>query len=100
MHYKELCETFAQHKSKLTEIFQSNCTTPDHQFNPPIGYDFLLILDGLVTPEQQLKMYKEVRNQLTITSEASISTNVCDANCFDRLRFNVFAFDMLLFFIL
>lgn len=98
MHYKELCETFAQHKSKLTKIFQSNCTTPDHQFNPPVGYDFLLILDGLVTPEQQLKMYKEVRNQLTITSEASISTNVCDANCFDRLRFNVFAFDMIFIF--
>lgn len=55
-------ETFAEHEDFLRKKFKSYSKTPDRHINPPPSeFDYLLILDELILPEQQQHMYRKLR---------------------------------------
>ncbi|XP_055322355.1 uncharacterized protein LOC129578193 [Sitodiplosis mosellana] len=58
----ELMETFLDHETALRKKFRNYAKVPDHTINPCHDEcDYLLILDALVEPEQQIEMYQKLR---------------------------------------
>lgn len=77
----EIIETFGEHERLLTKKFKSFAKIPDFRINMAKNeFDYLLILDGLVSPEQQREMYQKLRatfcksnTDSDITSDVSTS---------------------------
>lgn len=60
----EVINTFLEHKQTLTYFFNVNRCIPDRFINPPFGLSFLIILEILVTREQQTKMYRIIKDEI------------------------------------
>lgn len=97
MSDSEIIETFFQHEKRLTRMFHDNRLIPDHQFKPPVGFDFLLILGSLLIMKQQHIMYQEIRDRLTETAVAAITTNV-NVNIQIKIVFGTFIEIIMIFF--
>lgn len=62
MSTEDIIETFEKHEKFLSKKFKSFSKTPDFRIDIPKNeFDYLLILDGLVSQDQQTKMYKKLR---------------------------------------
>lgn len=73
-----ITNTFIEHKDFLQNIFQQHAAGPDRLIDPSRNEcDFLLILNELVTPDQQGAMYRKVRSEFCKTEpENAITSNV------------------------
>lgn len=101
MSNTELINTYEEHEKKLTKIWINNAKTQDHMVNRESDLDYLLILDGLVEPDQQWKMYQKLRkNFCKSNTEEDISTNVSRnfaKFCFNRIELEIIHFFLIIF---
>lgn len=71
----DIVNTFALHENILTKMFHKNLPFPDHRVESQSKLNYLLVLNEVVTPEQQVVMYHKLRDTLTGETN-SISSNV------------------------
>lgn len=71
----DIIQTIAQHKLKFSHVFKNNLHIPDRHVNLSFGINFLVILD-LTTRQQQFKMYRTIRDEITDIGANGLIPNV------------------------
>lgn len=80
----DIIKTVSQHKLKLMQVFKANVHIPDRHINPSFGINFLIILDSLVTRDQQIQMYRTIRDEIT---DIDADKTIRNVNGFESFSF-------------
>lgn len=75
----EIVNTFKRFRPVLSDIYKRNLKISDKNINPkPNEFDYLMILDALVTQEQQGAMWRKAKAEICKEDSAAVASTVSD----------------------
>lgn len=77
MPNNEIVSTFKHFQSVLSGIYNRNLKISDKKINPKSNeFDYLMILDSLVTQEQQCVMWRKIKTEICKEDSAAGASTV------------------------